>query len=61
LTLKDYEALKAGLTDVSGIAPTYQSPTTSKQAAQSIRVQVVGITEDYFPVNSAEWTWDARF
>jgi putative ABC transport system permease protein len=54
LTLKDYEALKAGLTDVSGIAPTYQSSYDVKQAAQSIRVQVVGITEDYFPVHSAE-------
>jgi putative ABC transport system permease protein len=54
LTLKDYEALKAGLTNVSGIAPTYQSSYDVKQADQSIRVQVVGITEDYFPVHSTE-------
>jgi putative ABC transport system permease protein len=54
LTYKDYEALEAGLTDVSGIAPMFQAFVDVKQGSQSINVEVVGVNEDYFPVNSAE-------
>src|SRR5512135_241344 len=43
LTYKDYLALKAGLTEVAAIAPTFQSSYTVKQGSQSLRSQVIGI------------------
>jgi putative ABC transport system permease protein len=53
LTLDDYQALKAGLTNVAAIAPSYQSNFDVKQGSESVRVSVTGITEDYFKVNTA--------
>ncbi len=50
VTYNDYLALKAGLSNVSGIAPAYQSSYDVKQGNQDIRVQVVGATNDYFTV-----------
>jgi putative ABC transport system permease protein len=52
LTYKDYLALKSGLTNVSAIAPTFQSSYTVKQGSQSLRSQVVGVTPDYFTVHN---------
>jgi putative ABC transport system permease protein len=54
LTYDDYKALKAGLTNVAGIAPAYQSQYDVKQGKQSLRVEVVGITPDYFSVNTGK-------
>ncbi len=51
VTYNDYLALKAGLSNVSGIAPAYQSSYDVKQGNQDIRVQVVGATNDYFTVH----------
>jgi len=51
VTYDDYTALKAGLSNVSGIAPAYQSSYDVKQDNQSLRVQVVGATDDYFTIH----------
>jgi len=53
LTLNDYQALKAGLSNVAAIAPSYQSNYDVKQGSESLRVSVTGVTEDYFNVNTA--------
>jgi putative ABC transport system permease protein len=53
VTYDDYKALKAGLSNVSAIAPAYQSSYDVKHGNQSLRVQVVGITEDYFSVHTS--------
>jgi len=53
VTYNDYLALKAGLANVAGIAPAYQSNYDIKQGNQDIRVQVVGATNDYFVVHPA--------
>jgi len=53
LTLNDYQALKAGLSNVAAIAPSYQSNYDVKQGSESLRVSVTGVTEDYFKVNTA--------
>jgi putative ABC transport system permease protein len=51
VTYDDYLALKAGLSNVTGIAPAYQSSYDVKQGNQNLRVQVVGATNDYFAVH----------
>jgi putative ABC transport system permease protein len=51
VTYNDYLALKAGLSNVSGIAPAYQSNYDVKAGKQDIRVQVVGATDEYFTVH----------
>ena len=53
LTLNDYQALKASLSNVAAIAPSYQSNYDVKQGSESLRVSVTGVTEDYFKVNTA--------
>ncbi len=52
ITYKDYQALEKTLTDIAGIAPTYQSSFTVAIGAESASIQVVGVTEGYFLVNN---------
>jgi putative ABC transport system permease protein len=52
LTYKDYQALAATLTDVSGIAPAYQSSYTVTQGTQSSTVSVIGVTEGYVTIHT---------
>ncbi|MCS6993738.1 MAG: ABC transporter permease [Anaerolineales bacterium] len=54
LTLKDYEALQAGLSNVAGIAPVYSSSATVVFQNDSYSVSVTGTSEDYLKVYSYE-------
>jgi putative ABC transport system permease protein len=52
LTYKDYQVLAAALTDISGIAPAYQSNYTVTWTTQTYQVGVIGVTDQYFPVHN---------
>ncbi len=52
LTYKDYLALSKTLTDVSGIAPAYESNFTITAGTNTESTSVIGVTEDYVNVHT---------